>query len=170
MSIIDSVDNDLKKIFFLNGPGGTGKTFVYNTVCAKIRSQGKIVICVASSGIASLLLEGGRTAHSCFKIPIRIAENSTCAISYNSPQAELFRRTACIIWDEAIMQHRHIFDAVNKLLQDLKKSAHLFGGITVVSGVTFSRSSLSYSRAQGLRLSTHVFVTLRSGMTSSSSS
>jgi hypothetical protein len=38
-------------------PCGTGKTFVYNTLHAKIRSMGKIAICVASSGTAALLLE-----------------------------------------------------------------------------------------------------------------
>jgi hypothetical protein len=149
--IMDSVDNDLKKIFFLNGPGGTGKTFVYNTVSAKIRSQGKIIICVASSGIASLLLEGGRTAHSRFKIPINISESSTCNITYNSPEAELMRRTGCIIWDEALMQHRHVFDAVNKLLKDVRKSPHLFGGITVIFGGDFQQILpviLKGSRAQ----------------------
>lgn len=36
--IIDSALNDVGKIFFLNGPGGTGKTFVHNTVCNKVRS------------------------------------------------------------------------------------------------------------------------------------
>ncbi|XP_076919538.1 uncharacterized protein LOC143580381 [Bidens hawaiensis] len=44
--------------------GGTGKTYLWKTLCASIRSQGKIVLSVAPSGIASLLLSGGRTAHS----------------------------------------------------------------------------------------------------------
>jgi superfamily II DNA or RNA helicase len=57
--IVNSVTNDVGKLFFLNGPGGTGKTFVYNTVCAKLRSEGTIVLCVSSSGISALLLQGG---------------------------------------------------------------------------------------------------------------
>jgi hypothetical protein len=56
--------------FFLHGPGGTGKTFVYNTICHRIRANGWIVLCVASSGIAALLLPGGHTAHSTFAIPV----------------------------------------------------------------------------------------------------
>jgi len=46
-------------LFFLNGPGGTtGKTFVYQALSHAIHGQGKIVLCVASSGIASLLPGG----------------------------------------------------------------------------------------------------------------
>ena len=137
--IYHSVDQGQGKLFFLNGPGGTGKTFVYNTICAKIRSQGKIVLCVASSGIAAVLLSGGRTAHSRFKIPLNISESSTCNISMNSLQADLLRITICVIWDEAIMQHRHIFDAVDKLFQDVNKSKKPFGGITVVFGGDFQQ-------------------------------
>ena len=70
--IISSIESRAGQAFFLNGPGGTGKTFIYNTVCNTVRSWGKIVLCVASSGIAALLLCGGRTAHSMFKIPLSL--------------------------------------------------------------------------------------------------
>ncbi|KAB8228864.1 PIF1-like helicase-domain-containing protein [Aspergillus alliaceus] len=50
--------------FFLHGPEGTRKTFLYRTLCARLRAQGKVVLCVPSTGIASLLLPGGRTAHN----------------------------------------------------------------------------------------------------------
>jgi hypothetical protein len=62
--------------FFVSGHGGTGKTFLWNAIIAKLRSQNKIVLAVASSGVASLLLPRGRTAHSRFKIPIDIDEKS----------------------------------------------------------------------------------------------
>ena len=68
-------------IFFLNGGAGTGKTFLYNTIATKCRSLGHTVVTVASSGIASLLLVGGRTAHSTFKIPLDVLENSTCGFN-----------------------------------------------------------------------------------------
>ena len=58
-------------------PGSsTGKTFVYSLLLDTIRSRGDIAIAVASSGLAALLMPGGRTAHSRFGIPIPI-ENST---------------------------------------------------------------------------------------------
>ena len=45
-----------------------------------LRAQGKIVLCVASSGIAALILRGGRTAHSTFRIPIDVHEDTVCEI------------------------------------------------------------------------------------------
>jgi len=46
-----------------------GKTFLWHTIINRLRSDGLIVLVVASSGIASLLLPGGRIAHSRFKNP-----------------------------------------------------------------------------------------------------
>ena len=64
--------------FYLDGFGGTGKTFVINSVLAKVRLDGRIALAVASSWIAATLLDGGTTAHSRFKIPIDIHGDSTC--------------------------------------------------------------------------------------------
>lgn len=66
------------RVFFVDGPGGTGKTFLYSLLLAYVRAQGKVALSVASSGIAALLMEGGRTAHSRFKIPVPANETSTC--------------------------------------------------------------------------------------------
>ncbi len=44
------------KLFFVYGSGGTGKTFVWTTLLSHLQGQGKIVLIVASLGIASLLL------------------------------------------------------------------------------------------------------------------
>jgi hypothetical protein len=87
--ITTAVSTGSGDIFFLHGPGGTGKTYLYNTLCHHLRSQGKIVLCVASSGIAAILLKGGRTAHSRFKIPIPCHESSVCGIPKSSELAEL---------------------------------------------------------------------------------
>jgi len=70
--------------FFLHGPAGTGKTFLYNCLCPHFRSPGKIVLCVASSRIAAQLLPGGRTAHLRFKIPLSNDTNAVCNITRNS--------------------------------------------------------------------------------------
>ena len=79
--------------FFLEGFGGTGKTFLINLVLAKIRSDGGIALATASSGIAATLLDGGTTAHSRFKIPIDIQSDSKCNIPAQSHLAELIRET-----------------------------------------------------------------------------
>ncbi|XP_028061087.1 ATP-dependent DNA helicase PIF7-like [Camellia sinensis] len=124
-------------IFFLNGGTGTGKTFLYNAIALKCRSLGHIVITVASSRIASLLLVGGHTAHSTFSIPLDVLENSICGFSKQSLQAELFRETKLIIWDEVPMQHRHCVEAVDRTLRDTCDSEKPYGGITVVLGGDF---------------------------------
>ncbi len=80
-TILNAVTNKEGKLFFVYGTGGTGKTFVWTTLLSRLRRQGKIVLAVASSGIASLLLLGSRTAHSRFKIPIDLHDESTCNIT-----------------------------------------------------------------------------------------
>ena len=52
---------------------------------------------VASSGIAALLLEGGRTAHSRFAIPLNVLDDSMCHIPGDSDLAELIRKCKLII-------------------------------------------------------------------------
>ncbi|XP_031124265.1 uncharacterized protein LOC116026979 [Ipomoea triloba] len=92
-TIIGDVSSNKGGLFFVYGYGGTGKTFLWKTLSATLRSQGEIVINVVSSGIASLLLPGGRTAHSRFAIPININEDSTCNIKPSSDLAELISKS-----------------------------------------------------------------------------
>ncbi|KAG0560756.1 hypothetical protein KC19_9G010700 [Ceratodon purpureus] len=126
-AILSSIEDQSGVVFFVNGPAGTGKTFLYNIVTANVRSRGKIVICVASSGIAALLLHGGRTAHSTFKIPFEVDEYSICTINKNSESADVFLP----------MQHRHCAEAVDRSLRDICDPNSPFGGVTVVFGGDF---------------------------------
>jgi len=103
-------------MFFLHSAGGCRKTFVCNTIASAVRAQGKFSLCIASSGIASLLLEGGKTAHSTFKIPLQVNHMSTCNIGHNSYMYQEICRTSIIIWDEVPMQHKYTVDAVNRTL------------------------------------------------------
>ena len=139
-TILQAVQQGTANIFFLEGPAGTGKTFVYQTLAAAIRSAGDIVLCVASSGIASLLLPGGRTSHSMFKIPINCTEDSTCSVKKNSLLAALFKLVKLIIWDEVPMQHCYQPEAVDRTLQDICDSDQPFGGIPVVFGGDFQQT------------------------------
>ncbi|XP_076957282.1 uncharacterized protein LOC143632733 [Bidens hawaiensis] len=60
----------------------------------------------ASSGAVASNMPGGRTAHSRFKIPINLNNNSTCKIKHQSGTSELIRSAKLIIWDEASMAKR----------------------------------------------------------------
>ena len=139
-AVMESVNNNNGKIFFLHSAGGCGKTFVCNTIATAVRAQGKIALCVASSGIASLLLEGGKTAHSTFKIPLQVNDTSFCNITRRSYAYPLLSETSIIIWDEVPMQHKNAVDAVNRTIQDLLGNNSPFGGITVLFGGGFRQT------------------------------
>jgi hypothetical protein len=142
-TILNVVTNKEGKLFFVYSSGGIGKTFVWTTLLFHLRGQGKIMLAIASSGIASLLLLGGRTAHSRFKIPIDLHDESTCNITQQMKVAELVCKADLIIWDEASMMHHRAFEVVDRTLRDLMQldDAHatekIFGGKTVVLGGDF---------------------------------
>ncbi|WVZ99087.1 hypothetical protein U9M48_044437, partial [Paspalum notatum var. saurae] len=139
-TIVTAVLDHTPRFFFVSGYGGTGKTYLWNAIIAHLRSQRKIVLCVASSGVASLLLPGGRTAHSRFKIPCELDDSTVCDIRRGTNLSELIECTDLIIWDEALMTHRHAFEALDRSLRDIASrqsdaAAHLvFGGKVVVLG------------------------------------
>lgn len=70
-----NVENNSSGIFFLDAPGGTGKSFVINLLLAKSRKNKNFFFAVASSGIAATLLKGRRTAHSTFKLLLDLKRN-----------------------------------------------------------------------------------------------
>ena len=92
-------------VFFIYSSRGCGRTYVCNLIAASVQAAGNIVVCVASSGIASLLFTDGRTAHSRSKIPIHIHEDSAYSVSKGNVHHELLKDTTLIIWDEVPMQN-----------------------------------------------------------------
>ncbi|KAG2650986.1 hypothetical protein PVAP13_1NG418776 [Panicum virgatum] len=135
--IIRHVIDRKSQVFFIDGPGGTGKTFLYKAVLAKVRSEGMIAIATATSGIAASLLPGGGTAHSRFKIPIKVGHNSMCNFTKQSDTAELLRQASLIIWDEVAMTKRQAVETLDKSLQDIMESSLPFGGKVMLFGGDF---------------------------------
>jgi hypothetical protein len=139
-AIIDRVREEKPGFFFVSGHGGTGKTFLWNALVAYLRGYKRIVLTVASSGVAALLLPGGRTAHSRFKIPIDLDENGVCDIRRCTMLSSLIESASLIIWDEALMTHRKCFEALDRSLRDVLSErdpsvANVpFGGKIVVLG------------------------------------
>jgi hypothetical protein len=131
----DAESNPLPHIFFIDAPGGTGKTFVLNTLAAYFRSQEKVALCNASSGIAAILLHGGRTAHSRFKIPLKVLPDTDCSITARSNAGKAIIAADVIIWDESPMISKTVFASVDRLLQNLMNNGAPFGGkIMIFSG------------------------------------
>ncbi|SGZ29667.1 BQ5605_C050g12472 [Microbotryum silenes-dioicae] len=135
LDVVDQMrDNNLgpQHVFFLLAPGGTGKTFVENALLDTVRARGDQAIAVASSGVAALLLKGGHTAHSTFRIPLDTLPTSTCPVDRESDLVLMLRTTKLIIWDEAPMAHRFAVEAVDRLLRDLRETEEHFGGVTMI--------------------------------------
>ncbi|CAN0898455.1 ATP-dependent DNA helicase PIF1 [Linum grandiflorum] len=135
-AVMESLDNNSGKLFFLYGHGGTGKTYLYNCILSKVRSQ----------RIAATLLPGGVTAHSRFKIPIEVDHSSTCMIKKGTALAQLIQETTLIVWDEAPMVHRLSFEAVDRTICDIMNKPTTgpdykpFGGKTVLLGGDFRQT------------------------------
>ena len=164
-------DEWVSKAFFVDGPGGTGKTYLFKLLLNEVRqwtiskNDPAVALAVATSGVAALLLPGGRTAHSRFRIPLNITEKSVLPIPPCSPLGMLIgevsagylmgglmmstlhsavgmliKRARLIVWDEAPMAHRLIFEAFDRLLKDLAVGLNKnlpFGGKVVVFGGDF---------------------------------
>ena len=129
-------------LYFLDSPGGTGKTFVTNLLLAKVRQQSKIALAVASSGIAAYSLEGGKTAHSTFKLPLDLAgvDTPTCNIVKGTGAAEVLKQASLIVWDECTMSHKAALEAVDRTLKDIRGNGELMGGLTVILSGDFRQT------------------------------
>ena len=137
--IVDTIVNDIERyedrsstegprLYFIDAPGGTGKTFVCNTLIAKALSMGLKVASCAWTGIAGNLLRFGQTVHSLTKLPVPLLETSTCNIAPNSKQAEFIRSLSLIFIDEASMVPLHGLRAIDLMLRDITGSNVPFGG------------------------------------------
>ncbi|XP_078437643.1 uncharacterized protein LOC144708265 [Wolffia australiana] len=102
------------RVFFVDGPGGSGKTFLYSAILAQIKASRLTTIPTATSGIAALLLEGGRTLHSTFNIPIPVTHISTCGISPDSVIGQKIQSSSIIIVDEAPMMQHHVYETLDR--------------------------------------------------------
>jgi hypothetical protein len=103
LEIIDHVIKRKGRVFFVDGPESTGKTFLYMFLIADVHSEGLIAVAIATSGIAASIMPGDHTAHSVFKIPNKTSDGSICKFSKQSDMTHLLCRAALIIWDEVAM-------------------------------------------------------------------
>ena len=134
MTVIDRKES---MIFFVDGLGGTGKTFLYCTILTTLRKASHITIAIATSGIAATLLPGGITSHSRFKIPLTPDTSYTCSISKQTDLAKLIRHATIIIWDEAPMINRRALESLDREFKDIMEVNLPFGGKMLILGEIF---------------------------------
>ncbi len=144
--VIDAYATHHAKVIFIDGLGGTGKTYIENLILNAVRSHGNITLAIASSGIATLLLSGGRMAHSYLKILIAFDCTSFCYIRKQDDLAMLIRQTKPILWDEVPMTNKLAFEAVDQTVRDLIDRNEPFGGIVFVMSGDFRQVLLVIPR------------------------
>ncbi|XP_060855219.1 uncharacterized protein LOC132932888 [Metopolophium dirhodum] len=120
MAAVDD-QREVAKTFFVDGPGDTGK------------NDAREVLCVAFTGIAASLMDGGMTVHSTFGLPFgTVTEDSTSSVTMQSERAQKIRNAALIVWDEAPMSPGLQLTVVDRLLRDVMASELPFGGKTML--------------------------------------
>jgi len=138
--VISFINNNAGHVFFVDAIAGSGKTFCENVLLSYCRSHKKIALGVATTGIAATLLTNGRTAQSRFHLPNNAYENCTWNVSASSEEADLFRKTTVIIWDEITMAHKNLIEALDLGLQDITRNNNPFGGKVIVFAGDFRQT------------------------------
>uniref|UniRef100_A0A0L8GFQ1 ATP-dependent DNA helicase n=1 Tax=Octopus bimaculoides TaxID=37653 RepID=A0A0L8GFQ1_OCTBM len=102
----------------------------------------------ASSGIAATLLNLRRTTHSRFKLLTPVNCNSTCKISPLDVNGRLLHDARFVIWYEAPMCHRYLFEALNRKLKNVMSNDLIFGSKLTILGGDFRQILPVVRRAQ----------------------
>ena len=80
-TIIMEKINSRRSVFFIDGPRGTGKTFLYRVLLAQVRSRSLITLTTTTSSVAVVILLGGRTIHLRFILPLNPNDIDFCVFS-----------------------------------------------------------------------------------------
>ncbi len=138
--------NQTNRSLFLTGKAGTGKTTLLKEI---IKTTHKNCVVVAPTGIAALNA-GGVTIHSMFQLPFGgfIPDNSSSQFSENakfesratlrrhfkmsSLKRSVIRNMELLIVDEVSMLRSDLLDAIDFMLQSVRKNNHAFGGVQVL--------------------------------------
>ena len=177
-TVIAAAHTGRNRFFFIDGPGGTGKTTVIKKIITKLRSEGKIVQVCASTTLAATLYENASTAHSLFKYPVededsKDSEQRTCCNLKNTQRLELLQHTHVIVWDEFVSNNRELFEAVKRELYNCKHLIFLCAGdfrqiLPVVKSGSEQEcinacisSSIYWPRFQKLRLSINMRLSIQ---------
>lgn len=129
----DSDEND--KCFFIGGPGGSGKTFLCETLWYLLKSNNKKVCTMAFTGIAATLLPEGKTVHKIFQLPVPLYSDSSSRLELR--EAAYLKEIDVFIWDEAPMAPRYAIELMDRTLRDIVGNHILFGGKVIVLGGDF---------------------------------
>ena len=124
------------KNIFLTGPGGTGKTYLIQTIQAELMARGKKVAVTALTGCAALLLgREAKTIHSWAGIGLGKDDAIKLVAGIRKYGYKAMRRwltTHVLIIDEVSMMTADIFEKLDFVGRSIRKNMKPFGGIQVI--------------------------------------
>ena len=119
-AVLRALNGGENNVIYDDGPASAGKTTLYNCLLAYLRSQGKVALPHAFSGIAAQQLVGGKTVHSRSRLPVPLPlDDASCGLSTDSDAAELMRVASLIVWDDGPNAPLAAFEAVDRFLREL---------------------------------------------------
>ncbi|MEC4003558.1 helix-turn-helix domain-containing protein [Flavobacterium sp. SUN052] len=138
--------NQTNRSVFLTGKAGTGKTTLLKEI---IKTTHKNTVVVAPTGIAALNA-GGVTIHSMFQLPFGgfLPDNSSPQFTDNSKfesratlrrhfkmsglKKAVIKNMELLIIDEVSMLRSDLLDAMDFMMQSVRKKSNPFGGVQVL--------------------------------------
>jgi ATP-dependent DNA helicase PIF1 len=124
------------KSIFLTGPGGTGKSFILETLYREYRATGKQIAITAMTGCAAILLGShAKTLHSWAGIGLGKAPVDELAksIAYNKYKKKNWVHTDCLVIDEVSMLTPQLLETLDEIGRRIRRRpAEVFGGLQIV--------------------------------------
>ena len=114
----------------VDAPGGTGKTFLIETLAAwcALPENNFLCLCSAFSGVAAQLLPNGVTIHRRFNMKPGMDPETNCNIDRGSSKAQLLQEAKLIVMDEVTMMSKVDLERIDRTLRYLMnnvKSNHI---------------------------------------------
>jgi ATP-dependent DNA helicase PIF1 len=78
--ILQHVQANKSQVFFIDGPEGTGKIFLYKALLARVRSEGLIAIATVTSGIVALNCLGDALHTQGLKFQLKLGTTACAAL------------------------------------------------------------------------------------------
>ena len=123
--------------FFIDGPGGSGKTYLYTTLYYLVIGLKKNVTTMAFTGIATTLFPHEKTVHKTLGLSVPLYADSNSIIKPNSRESEILRDTDVFIWDESPIALRYSLEIMDRSLRDIMNNDLPFGGKLILMGGDF---------------------------------
>ena len=117
-----------EQLFYINSKAGTGKTYLYNYIISVLRQENYNVCTSVCTGIAAVLLHGGKKIHSTFKVPVSKDDNLRCIVNNESEYVDYVRSIDVFILNEASMISKPVLEAIDALMLDICQSPLPFRG------------------------------------------